>query len=121
MALVRNDSVEILFPLSKSDDFGATPYLVSSNRDANGRIEEFVRTREGGWQPEDTFYLMSDALAAWFCKEVEAGKSPWLAFRDLGMRGKESPRFEDLIGDLRTGKRIRNDDVTLIRVRLLED
>jgi hypothetical protein len=70
---------------------------------------------EGAWDPGDAFYLMTDALACWFMREVEEGRMPWGVLRDLDTSGEIKP-FREWVGDLRMDRAIRNDDVTLLRV-----
>ena len=114
---VRTGTVIKRFPIECAHDFSNSPFLLSSNSSAcEGWLERMRRAR-GGWLAEDCFYLMTDALAAWFMREEEGGGAPWELLRDLGTA--DAPEFLDWVAGLRSAKRMRNDDVTLIRIDIL--
>jgi len=112
---VRGEEIQARFPLAASQDFDNRPHLLSSNPTHNSRIVDHVRTKDGAWQVGDAFYLMTDALACWFMRETEEGRTPWHVFRELDTSDAEKP-FRKWVETLRTGGAIRNDDVTLLRV-----
>lgn len=114
---VRGGHVIERFPIKSAGEFSNSPFLVSSNPSASEGWQERLRTMSGSWLSDDSFYLMSDALAAWFMRDEESGGAPWEILRDLGTA--DSPAFPDWIGGLRSTHRIRNDDVTLVRVDLV--
>jgi hypothetical protein len=70
---------------------------------------------DGAWQPGDAFYLMTDALAYWFMRETEEGRTPWRVLRDLNTSDEIKP-FREWVKTLRVEGAMRNDDVTLLRV-----
>ena len=72
---------------------------------------------DGSWGCEDAFFLMTDALACWFFKELEEGNKPWNLLRDLDT--EDGVPFEKFVADLRSGQRMKNDDVTLVRIDIL--
>jgi hypothetical protein len=114
---VRDDRLLAAFPLDTDADFGTQPCLLNSrNLD-----EELVASRTtvitGSWEREDVFFLCTDALAAWFLAERAAGGDPWTSLRDLGTDAIPD-RFEDWVTGLRAAGRMRNDDVTLVRVHM---
>jgi len=118
---LRASELVARFPLTTAGQFGNTPLLLSthapSNRDIWARLADFEQ--EGLWQPGDTFLLMTDALAHWFLNEVEAGEKPWLALFNLAEQSKSTPNsFARWLDALRTSKAIRNDDVTLLIIRM---
>lgn len=109
------------FPLTRAKQFGNTPLLVSthllSNQNLWARLADFER--QGLWQPGDNFLLMTDALAHWFLKEVETGELPWLTLFKVAEQSKSRPdSFDRWLADLRRSKAIRNDDVTLLMIRM---
>jgi hypothetical protein len=114
---VRGDEIIGAFPLSDSASFGNRPNLLSSSPASNGNGSELVLDFNGTWGCEDVFFLMTDALACWFFKEREQGNRPWNLLRDLDTEGQIS--FEKLVADLRSDLRMRNDDVTLVRIDIL--
>jgi Protein phosphatase 2C len=111
---IRDEEILSTFPLSNAAEFNNSPFLLGSNPESNKDIEIHIQTAKGRWESEDTFYLMTDALAAWFVREVEDNGTPWRSLRDLN---RDLP-FRPWIEDLRTKKQIRNDDVTLYRIEI---
>ena len=60
---------------------------------------------------------MTDALAHWFLDQVAAEHKPWRI--ELAEDAFVHPRqFEAWIDQLRATRRIRNDDVTLLMLRV---
>jgi hypothetical protein len=111
---VRGDEIIHAFPLADSASFGNRPNLLSSAPSSNGDSSELVKQCTGSWGCEDVFFLMTDALACWFFKEQELGNKPWILFRDLDTQ--DSVPFEKFVTDLRASGRMKNDDVTLLRI-----
>ncbi len=111
---VRSDDVITAFPMSCAAAFNSRPHLIGSTAASNEHLLEHERKTRGGWEPGDTFYLMTDALACWFLNRVEAGDRSWLELAIAGAGGQ--PSFAAWIGQLREERLIRNDDVTLLRV-----
>jgi protein phosphatase 2C-like protein len=114
---VRNDDILACFPLNKPDQFAARPHLLSSKVEFGKELAPHVSREHGNWRSEDAFYLMTDALSAWFVFEVEQGRQPWQLFRDLET-SEQTVSFDDLVANLRETHLMKNDDVTLIRVDL---
>ncbi|HWQ68391.1 MAG TPA: protein phosphatase 2C domain-containing protein [Patescibacteria group bacterium] len=117
VAQVRGNVVLASFPLGAAADFNNRPCLLSSDPATNGAIENHLRTLEGTWATDDTFFLMTDALAHWFYQETEQGERPWNTLRDLDTTDEPKP-FPEWIADLRGKGAIKNDDVTLFRADL---
>ena len=114
---VRGDKIIKAFPLADSESFGSRPNLLCSTTASNGNGNEIVLKSAGSWGCEDAFFLMTDALACWFFKESELGNKPWNRLRDLDTQ--DHAPFEKFIADLRSTKRMKNDDVTLLRIDVL--
>ena len=109
---IRDDELLRTFPLENSEQFNSRPVLISSNPTYNGNLEEHILNSEGHWQAEDDFYLLTDALACWFFKEVEKDRKPWKFKYAQDM-------FVNRINNLRKKGTLRNDDVTMIHVEIL--
>jgi hypothetical protein len=75
-----------------------------------------LRTVEGPCIPGDSFFLCTDALAAWILREKELAKDPTPILLDLALGGLEP--FATFIRDLRESRRMRNDDVTFVHLSL---
>jgi hypothetical protein len=112
---IRNEMLLSSFPLSSAAEFTNSPFLLGSSPEANTGIDSEVRSMTGDWQSGDRFYLMTDAIAAWFFREVENNQAPWHALGDLDT--DELP-FRPWLDELRTTHQMRNDDVTLYRIEL---
>jgi hypothetical protein len=112
---LRNKKVLKSFPVKKSEDFNNSPQLLSSSN-----VEKVPASKTTGrWIEGDTFYLMTDAVACWFMKEVEANTVPARELRDLGATGANS--FEAWLKKLRDDHSIKNDDVTIVRIEIEKD
>jgi hypothetical protein len=106
---IRAEEVIVHFPVQRAVDFGTTPPLLSSRLDYNRRSLEALRTCTGESWPGDLFVLATDALAAWFLRQVEAGARPWQC-----LIGLTADTFAALVTSLRHEGVMRNDDVTLV-------
>lgn len=111
---VRGESLITSFPLVHANEFDITPNLVPSKPLRKEVVLRLARRVVGTWQHGDAFFLMTDALAAWFLRGFECGEAPWRILRDLD--GDEVRPFADWVEDLRKDDLMRNDDVTLVRV-----
>ena len=110
----RNEVVIARFPIAESSLFTASPFLIASRPGRNVNLGDHVRVIEGDIQPEDTFYLMTDALACWFISAEEAGGTPWSVLKDLNTADGEV--FAELVTRLRAESALKNDDCTLVRI-----
>jgi hypothetical protein len=121
---LRGSTLLAKFPLQTSEDFTNSPVLLSVKPDEYSGIGSLVSTR-GEWQRGDHFYLMTDAVAAWFFRAIERYETPWEILRDLdnelvrpvvaesGMRS-----FREWVEAARNEGLIRNDDLTLYRIEI---
>jgi len=114
---VRDNELITSFPIANSSQFDSRPYLLSSNPTNNTHVSKHVKRLSGQWQKNDSFFLMTDALAAWFLKQVEDGETPWISILDSGTTNYVQPLGE-LVKYLRERGAIRNDDVSVIRLDL---
>lgn len=117
----RGSTMLRAFPMEKSDDFSRFPMLVGSMAERNTKVFEQRRElQDGHWEPGDVFFLMSDALACWFLKNVEDGDGE-LAIKLL-CRIDAHESFVQLMQHERNqtshdgSPRMLNDDSTLVRV-----
>jgi len=115
---VRANKLLAAFPIEHPAQFTNRPVLIGSSRIPNSKMLSSVVGSTGECFCDDTFYLMTDALAAWFLWRCEVGDSPWEVLRDFGT-DEESLPFKQWIEFLRDKKEIRNDDVTLARIDIL--
>jgi hypothetical protein len=116
---IRNDELVTKFPLNNSADFDNSPLLISSDPKRNVHIQEKIAYLENqSVITGDQFFLMTDALASWFFQEHEKGDSPWEV---IGERAGDKSSFADWIEQLRENKLMRNDDVTLMILKIQGD
>jgi hypothetical protein len=112
---VRGDEIKVRFPLESSDAFDNRPFLVGSMAGDEQILHEKIVQCRGSWVEGDEFYLMSDALACWFLRQIEAGNKPLQALRESASPTEPSG-FLPWIESLRDEGLIRNDDSTLLRI-----
>lgn len=115
--VVSEGALNVSFPLESSQDFDRSPHLISSLSGRPGEAETMPRWNTGMCQPHNTLYLLTDALACWFLTTYEHGGQPWSTLDTFD--GEEShARFADWIAIERRARHIRNDDITMLRMRL---
>lgn len=114
---VRDDALLGACPLARAEDFNNRPTLLSSDQAANAGIGDTLVYVGGDWLPGDTFYLLTDALACWFLAAHEAGDRPWRVLAAFAAPG-DSADFAAWIAGRRGARELRNDDVTMLAVRL---
>jgi hypothetical protein len=99
------------FPLSHSQEFGSSPFLVGSMKKSDDDPLPHVRVSEGVLGPNDVLFFASDALAAWLLRRTERGEPAWETLESL----RTQDEFEGLVAQARDDG-TRNDDMTLVRI-----
>jgi hypothetical protein len=117
---VRGGKLLTAFPLTQSVQFTGGPFLVPTRGTAGNDLARHTRVGHGDWQPNDTFYLMTDALAAWFLRCCEAGQQPWDVLEQVLGTADPQESFTALVRGLREEKLLHNDDVTLLTIHVDE-
>ena len=106
------------FPIRQSSDFNTTPPLIGSRLPADDILRNKKhRDCTGKWEPDDVFLLMTDALAAWYIQACESRKFPPLDIDPT--EATDDLSFKERIDGLRSEGKIKDDDVTLIRVQVI--
>jgi hypothetical protein len=113
---VRGRALCEAFPVTCSEDFSNTPWLIGSRGFTADMMGERELRREGEFQRGDRLWLMTDALAQWFLQLTEAGHQPWDLLEPLLAMPDAAGSFRAWIAALRGAHQIRNDDVTLMGV-----
>ena len=119
---IRQDELIASFPIERPEQFNNRPALLSTNPLNNVALLEQPANLEitGTWQSGDRFLIMTDALANWFLNQTSEGKKSWET--DLSETAFIFPhQFENWLTELRNAKTIRNDDVTLLMIRVEKD
>lgn len=121
---IRDDELITKFPLNSSADFDNSPLLISSDPNRNVNLIENFHEKNVYLDPADQstisgdqFFLMTDALASWFFQEYEKGERPW---EIIGEKVVDESSFKEWIEHLRENKLMRNDDVTVMILKILE-
>lgn len=112
---VKGDLLVEGFPLDRSSLFSQRPVLISADPARNAAYLDRISEKTGSVARGDRFYLATDALSAWFLREVEGGGTPW---EELDRLDDEESFFR-FVGKLRSAGAMRNDDVTLTRIRVV--
>ena len=111
--VVRDDRLQISFPLEDATQFDNNPALVCSNPDNLGELWENVHESDGECVAGDSFILASDALACWFLGRNSEGGKPWRTLLAL-----DEPEWGDWVEEQRRAGLMRNDDTTLTIIRV---
>ncbi len=111
---VRDEALRVSFPIEAACELSSYPPLLPSRLADNEALRQSLAPNEGDWQPGDSFYVMTDALAGWFLAAVDSGGSPWGTLRDLG--STDVIDFQTWIDLNRDNGCLRDDDVTLVRL-----
>lgn len=114
---VRGNKVVHRFPVERAEGFNNRPRLLCSHPSNDTDPGPSYVLKDGTWMVDDTFFLMTDALAHWLYREHEAGKASWAILRDFGTDMQRVP-FSEWIQLMRNQGSMRNDDVTLLRIDL---
>ena len=80
---IRGKQTRRLFPMERSESFSNSPELLGSGNLSSATAEPGLLTLQGTWLKGDAFYLMTDAIACWFLKQVESGRTPSRELQDL--------------------------------------
>jgi len=104
------------------DVFLGLGYEIFDGPEIDDRWHNFTALNTPDWHPStspnDTFYLMTDALAAWFLRCCEAGQQPWDALEQVLGTADPQESFAAFVRGLREEKLLHNDDVTLLTIHV---
>lgn len=117
---VRKNDLLKSFPFNHSSEFNNHPHLISSISKYDSNPTSLFTTVTDEWNFEDHFFLMSDALAGWFLQSYESGEAPWELIQNLDTVDGPGD-FRSWIANLRRGNLLKNDDVTLLYIRVSQD
>jgi hypothetical protein len=109
--VVREERLKWAFPLTKSAAFGNHPALVPTDPTRLKRKPPVVR-RKFSLEPGDRVFLATDAIAQWFLLRHEQKARPWDEL------SAEETAFCDWVQARRDDDSLKNDDVTLIELRI---
>lgn len=102
------------FPELRPEDFDNTPDLVHSRAEMFGVSSGGLRTAKGDLRVGDQLFVATDAMAEWLLRHDD--RRTWARMDEVD----HPATFRRMISVLRRNKDIRNDDVTLLRMWLVE-
>lgn len=111
---VRDEALRTSFPVSDTAGFSYRPPLLASRGADDDIIRRHIARHSADWDHGDSFYVMTDALAAWFLRKVESGGRPWEPLRGLGAPGA----FSNWVDGQRDSDELHDDDTTLVRIEI---
>jgi hypothetical protein len=112
---VRDESLYASFPMSDHATFSYQPPLLASRGADVEVLRRHIKTKAKDWERGDSFYLVTDALAAWFLRTNETVGRPWEPLRDLDTHDAELD-FAGWVDEQRDLGQMHNDDTTLVRI-----
>jgi hypothetical protein len=112
---VRDELLYASFPMSDASSFSYQPSLLGSRGVEDAVLRRHVKVTTRDWERGDSFYLMTDALAAWFLRINASGGRPWDPLRDMDTLDAELD-FADWVEERRDSDQLNNDDTTLVRI-----
>jgi hypothetical protein len=117
---VRNARLLTVFPPLGPEDFGSLPDGVHTLRSSLNRMTERLTQASGVLQPDDLLFAATDAMAQWILRAIKgAERKVWNALADLAHPAVFARFVEDQRDEADGAKRMKNDDVTLMRLRML--
>ncbi|MFC1442109.1 hypothetical protein ABUW04_28040 [Streptacidiphilus sp. N1-10] len=120
---VRDHEVVTRFPVESAQAFGTTPDLLGSRNRDTALVAERTRFTSGDFRRDDDFFLMTDALAAWFLALADGPKhelqSALWTLIELS-RTNNQDGFRDWVSRMRADGTLHNDDVTFVHIDILE-
>lgn len=111
----RHGELQASFPIAMSSEFNSRPTLIGSRAQGNLRDDAILHWSSGSWRPGDRFLLSSDAFAHWVLCSHERGEMPLDMLQEALF---ETAGFEHWVERLRAQGLQRNDDVTLLDLRV---
>ena len=117
---LRGDQVISFFPVDSSADFDNTPNLLGSNTKPD-LVYQRTAFISGSFRHGDEFFLMTDALAAWFLSTVEKTRPGEMEYcldqlRRFS-RTENLSAFKSWLLSLMASGDLRNDDITFMHIR----
>ena len=117
---VRAGRLITAFPPMGPDDFGTLPDGVHTSRASLDRMTERLLFGGGMLEAGDFLFAATDAMAQWILRTIERDEAKvWDTLTTLAHPDVFARLVEDQRREQNSAKRMKNDDVTLMRLRLL--
>jgi hypothetical protein len=111
----RGGRILAAMPLDRPGDFNSSPPLVPSRPAALDAAMSHAVAAGGAAEEGDAFFLLSDAVAAWFLQLCE-DRAPLLAELDARLAASDDAALAELFRAERRAGRIKDDDVAIVRI-----
>jgi hypothetical protein len=119
---VRADHLIATFPPLGPGDFGTLPDGVHTLRSSLDRMTERLATGAGVLAAGDFLFAATDAMAHWILRAIGRDeKKVWATLTTLAHPDVFGRLVEDQRREQDGASRMKNDDVTLMRLRMLAD
>ena len=117
---VRAGRMIAVFPPMGPDDFGTLPDGVHTSRTSLDRMTGRLLTGGGAIEAGDFLFAATDAMAQWILRTIERDEAKvWETLTMLAHPDVFARLVEDQRREQNSAKRMKNDDVTLMRLRML--
>ncbi len=117
---VRAGRLIATFPPMGPEDFGTLPDGVHTLRSSLDRMTDRLLFDAGTLAVDDFLFAATDAMAQWILRAVAREEAKvWDALTTLPHPDKFALLIEDQRKEQDSAKRMKNDDVTLMRLRML--
>lgn len=113
--VVRNDRLLTSFPVTLDTVFDNRPALISTNAAYNKQSLKKVVVQHGDLKQGDLMFLVTDAMAEWLLESIRRGEKPWIDLAGI----QDDDQFALMVQRLRTEGKMKNDDTTLIILRVM--
>jgi hypothetical protein len=119
---VRAGRMIAAFPPMGPDDFGTLPDGVHTSRASLDRMTDRLLTGGGVLEAGDFLFAATDAMAQWILRTIQRDEAKvWATLTTLAHPDVFARLVDDQRREQSSAKRMKNDDVTLMRLRMLAD
>jgi len=113
----RGTDIVQALPISDPDAFGFHPTLLPSTPAKQAGIAENFTIACGQAQPGDVFLLLTDAIAAWYLR-MSSEDPARVAELERLIETNNAHAVDKMMSSERSQRRLRNDDVAVIRIQV---
>ena len=119
---VRADQLRATFPPLGPDDFGTRPDGVHTKRSSLDQMTERLELSSGVLAPADFLFAATDAMAHWILRAIRREEQKvWRTLAGFAHPDVFTRFVSDQRKEIDIAKRLKNDDVTLMRLRIAAD
>jgi hypothetical protein len=116
---LRAGRLILSFPLSDETQFSYHPILMPSTLSRHEAALDQAQIRTGKAMLGDVFFLLTDAIAAWYLTALKTQASLIEDF-DAALSSQNDHKLAELIQSSRSDGSLRNDDVAMVRIAVVD-